>query len=399
MTGGKRVSWVELYFDLIFVFAVAQVAHAIVAEPQWGRVAAALGLFATLWWTWIGYAVLYNRQADDRQPLHRLFVLAGTVPCGIAATQAHQVFEKHPAGFALALAGARVVLSVAYLLGARGAPLARRAGMGFAASAVIFAVSAAVPAPRCYPLWALALLQEVAALLLGERRRAERGLSRADRLRAMFAPPKDAATAVDAAHLSERFGLFMIILLGELVITVGAAALDRPQQDSAYWLSMGGGLVLAGALWWVYFDTVAGVNERLLSMSGGNPALAYSLYAAGHFTPAFALLLVVAGVNLSLHEEPPGMASWFVAVGLTVYFGGARVFSSLPRRWWARPLRLAAIAATVNLGWLNQVLSAPGVVVVATVWTIGAAVAVSLLRRNMLRRLGEDPVAFFRDTD
>lgn len=65
------------------------------------------------------------------------------------------------------------------------------------------------------------------------------------------------------------------------------------------------------------------------------------------------------------------------------------MFSSLPRRWWAGPLRLAAVAATVNLAWLNQVLSASGV----------AAVVVSLLRRNPLRRLGEDPVAFFRDTD
>jgi len=106
--GGKRVGWVELYFDLVFVFAVGQVAHGIVTDPHWSRVAAALGLFMTLWWTWIGFAVLYNRRGDDSRTADRLFMLAGTLPCAIAATQAHHVFEGHPAVFALALAGVRL---------------------------------------------------------------------------------------------------------------------------------------------------------------------------------------------------------------------------------------------------------------------------------------------------
>ena len=58
---GKRVSWVELYFDLVFVLAVAQLAHLILAEPAMRSVWIALGLFFTLWWTWVGFAVLYNR--------------------------------------------------------------------------------------------------------------------------------------------------------------------------------------------------------------------------------------------------------------------------------------------------------------------------------------------------
>jgi hypothetical protein len=58
---GKRVSWVELYLDLVFVLAVAQLAHLIVTEPAMRSVWIALGLFFTLWWTWVGFAVLYNR--------------------------------------------------------------------------------------------------------------------------------------------------------------------------------------------------------------------------------------------------------------------------------------------------------------------------------------------------
>ena len=65
MGEGKRVSWVELYLDLVFVLAVAQLAHLIVAEPEMRSVWIALGLFFTLWWTWVGFAVLYNRQSAD----------------------------------------------------------------------------------------------------------------------------------------------------------------------------------------------------------------------------------------------------------------------------------------------------------------------------------------------
>ena len=404
MHHGKRVSWVELYFDLIFVFAVSQVAHAIVAEPVWARVLRALGLFATLWWTWVGFAVLYNRQGDDARAAHRLFVLAGTIPCGIAATQAHHVFEGHPAGFALALAGARLVLAVA-ASGTSGA--SHRVRVGYAASAGLFVVSAFLPQPWCYLVWALALTQEGGFLLLGERRERIGGWrrhqgdgarkARAALLREMFVPPRDPGRAIDAAHLSERFGLFMIILLGELVITVGSAALDRPGQDLDYWLSLAGGLVLAGALWWIYFSSAADINERLLRVSGGNPALAYSLYAGGHLTPAFALVLLAAGVGLSLHEHPPGSAPWFITVGLTIYFGGTRVFSSGSRRWYAATGRLAAIAATVNLALLADVVSAPVVVVIAAGWAVAGAAAVSAFRRDALRRLEADPAAFFQD--
>ena len=62
----KRVSWVELYFDLIFVFAVGQLSHIMVTEPRWAGLGIALGLFLPLWWTWVGFAVLYNRHGQDK---------------------------------------------------------------------------------------------------------------------------------------------------------------------------------------------------------------------------------------------------------------------------------------------------------------------------------------------
>lgn len=398
--GGKRVGWVELYFDLVFVFAVGQVAHGVVADPHWARVAAALGLFATLWWTWIGFAVLYNRRGDDSRVADRLFVLAGTIPCGIAATQAHHVFEGHPAIFAAAMAGVRLILAAAHRWPAREGLDQRRISWGYAASAVLFGVSAVVP--HSWALWVFALLQEAGFLLLGDRRRGDRRErpTREARWRRMWAPPRDPSLAVDSAHLAERFGLFMILLLGELVLTVGTAALERPADDLAYWASLAAGLVMAGALWWLYFTSAARIYERMLDLSGGNPALAYSLYAGGHLFPAFALLLIAAGVNLSLHESPPQAAGWFTTVGLTLYLSGTRVFSAGPaERWWGGMARIAALAATVCLALLGRVLPAPAVVVVVAAWAVGSTVVASGIRHRALDRFGADPVAFLRSIE
>lgn len=394
---GKRVGWVELYFDLVFVFAVGQVAHGIVAEPHWSRVAAALGLFATLWWTWIGFAVLYNRRGDDGRAADRLFVLAGTIPCAIAATQAHHVFEGHPAIFALAMAGVRVILAAAHRWPAREGLDQRRITWGYTASAVLFAVSAF--APHTWAFWVFALLQEAGFLLLGDRPRRRRGErpSRATRWRELISSPHDPNLAVDSAHLAERFGLFMILLLGELVFTVGTAALDRPADDFAYWLAMVGGLVLAGALWWLYFTSAARIYERMLDLSGGNPALAYSLYAGGHLPPAFALVLIAAGVNLSLHESPPHAAAWFTTAGLTIYLLGTRVFAAGSHRWYFGLARTAALVATVNLAFLDRLLPAPAVVVAIAVWGVGAAAIASMIRHRALDRMGDDPLTFLRE--
>jgi low temperature requirement protein LtrA len=398
---GKRVGWVELYLDLVFVFAVGQVAHGIVAEPHWARAAAALGLFATLWWTWIGFAVLYNRRGDDHRAADRLFVLAGTIPCAIAATQAHHVFEGHPAIFAVAMAAVRLILAAAHRWPARAGLDQRRISGGYAISAVLFGVSAIVPHPWLFVLWAFTLLQEAGFLLLGDRPAHRRGEprerpTRASRWRTLLAPPRDPNLAVDSAHLAERFGLFMILLLGELVITVGTAALERPADDLGYWSALLGGLVLAGALWWLYFSSAARMYERMLDLSGGNPALAYSLYAGGHLVPAFALVLMAAGVNLSLQEPAPHAAAWFTTTGLTLYLAGTRVFAGGFRRWYLGLARIALLAATVCLAFLDRVLPAPAVVVVIAAWAVAGTAAATRIRDRALDRFGEDPVAFLR---
>ncbi len=203
-SGEKRVSWVELYFDLIFVFAVGETTHVMVTDPNWGGFGRALALFLLLWWTWIGFVVLCNRHPEDRIPM-RLFVLAGTLPSAVAAVETHAAADGHAMAFLIALAGARLVLALAF---AFTFDHARQVSAGYGVSTVIFVAAAFVPAPWRFVLLAFALIQEAGFLLLrnderGRERKRDRARgpgatrparrSRAESMRAMFKPPVDPA--------------------------------------------------------------------------------------------------------------------------------------------------------------------------------------------------------------
>lgn len=412
---GKRVSWVELYFDLIFVFAVGQAAHVIVVEPSWVGVGRALGLFVTLWWTWIGFVVLYNRHGEDR-PSRRLFLLAGSLPCAVAAVEMHAAAEGHSNGLAFALAAARLVLLVAFAVTARqGAPGASRVALGYGLSTVVFVASALVPGPWRYVLWALALIQEAGFLLLNGGRQsardraaarrdsanrrdfAARQRGRLENMRTMLEPPSEPGRSVDAAHLAERFGLMMIILLGEIVVSVGASAVEVSDRGVHYWVGLLAGLILAAGLWWIYFNAAAPISEYVLRASGGNPTMAYGLYAGGHLSPAFALLTVAAGVSLALQADAPTASAWLVSGGVATYLVGARAFARSDEFRFGRSVQLGILAVTVGLGLLQPFISAAGVVMVVAVWAAGIGAFVSWRLPDRLQGVAADPLSLFRN--
>ncbi|HEY2794286.1 MAG TPA: low temperature requirement protein A [Micromonosporaceae bacterium] len=376
----KRVSWVELYFDLIFVFAVGQTAHTIVAEPTWHATGLAVLLFVALWWTWIGFVVLYDRIGTETVA-GRLVVLAGTVPCAIAAIQVHDAAHGGTAGFAIALAATRVLLALAFRVSGDERSSARATMIGYLLSAAIFAVSAAVPAPWRYLLWGIVLFQEAGLLLLGPGRR--NGNRWATQLYRVVSPPvTDAggveALRVDPFHLAERFGQFMIILLGEIVIAVGTEASSTKHHGTSYWLVLICGLVIPAALWWVYFTSAVGINESLLRRSGGDPAIAYSLYAGGHLLPACSLLFLAAGISVAIGEESASIGAWLIMIGLAGFMLGARAVTDPATSNAGRILRLVIAAATVALALLRPIVSAAGIVLIAAAYALSAAAIVSL---------------------
>jgi hypothetical protein len=93
-------------------------------------------------------------------------------------------------------------------------------------------------------------------------------------------------------------------------------------EDTAGWIALSAAMVLAGALWWLYFDSAAELNLQVLELSGGSPTMARAIYAVGHMLPAFSLLAIAAGVGLMLEEDPPQFAFWLAGTGDPAGLGG-----------------------------------------------------------------------------
>jgi low temperature requirement protein LtrA len=241
----RRATWTELFFDLIFVAAVAEVGAPLATDYSPQGVVRFSFLFLLIWWAWSGHT-LYTSRFEAEDSVHRLLIL---VQCFIAAVMAANAKDaldsRSSAGFGAAYAGMRIVLVIQYLR-ARSVPAARqlatRYAVGFGAAAIVWIVSALTEPPERYWLWTAALVVDFATPWLASKQM-------------VYAPP-------DPTHFPERFGLFTIILIGEFV-----AAVMRGIEHQEYWsfpaastafMSMAFAFVLRG---W-YFDVAQGAAER-----------------------------------------------------------------------------------------------------------------------------------------
>jgi low temperature requirement protein LtrA len=231
-----------------------------------------------------------------------------------------------------------VVLAVATAVAGGGTDLLReRLARACLASAALFLISIWVPEPFRYLLWAIGIGLESGAML-AEDRDAARRVRRDHDLAALR--PADPAEALEPHHFAERFGLFLIILLGEVVVEAGqgSVAVAATGATAGGWATLVAAMLLAAALWWLYFDSVAEINLRVLELSGGSPTMARAIFAVGHMLPAFALLITAAGVGLLLEEEPPRIADWLACIGIGMYLAGTRAISA-GSRWVPRIVR------------------------------------------------------------
>jgi low temperature requirement protein LtrA len=184
--------------------------------------------------------------------------------------------------------------------------------------------------------------------------------------------PADPAEALDAHHFAERFGLFLIILLGEVLVEAGQSAAGLHVGTTGGWTALVAAMVLAAALWWLYFDSVADVNLRVLELSGGSPTMARAIFAVGHMLPAFALLVTASGVGLLLEDDPPRIAYGLACTGVAIYMLGTRVIRMGSGRVPA-PVRVLLVVATFAFARLFHGLGGYAYLWLLTGWVLMVA--------------------------
>jgi low temperature requirement protein LtrA len=361
----RRVSWLELFFDLVFVAAVSQVGVPLGQDYSIHGLVRYSLMFLLIWWAWFGHT-MYATRFDADDVIHRLLTLVQIFAAAAMAANAKQdLVDRDSAGFGAAYAVQRIVLVIQYLR-ARREPKTRQLATiyatGFGIAAILWTVAAVVPPPLRFWLWGAALLIDLSTPLLTIRH-------------TQTVPPHP-------EHLPERFGLFTIILLGESV-----AAVMRGMESQESWpvsaaISAFTGLALAFGLWWWYFDVARGADER--PVGSARDLLRFQIWSHAHFPLYLSIAVLGVGVerviSLPTGARLMGQHAWIligaasvlmstmILVGLT----SKQRESDLPA--WLRFLLLLTL---LPAPWLSRV--APSCVLVVQVLFV-CAVQVGLGR-------------------
>jgi low temperature requirement protein LtrA len=278
---GEQVTSLELFFDLVFVLALTQCTALIAHTPTWEGVLKGLLVLGVLWWSWAGYAWLTS-VVDPEEGSVRLVMLAAMAALVVAALCVPQTFGGDALLFACAYAAVRAAHIALFMLASRNDEDLRRSVVGLAASTAIgvalIAAAAFTSGGWQLGLWGLALLLDVGApLLFG-----------ADGWK--LAP----------GHFAERHGAIIIIALGESIVAIGAGATG---VDAGVVAAAVLGIVVAGAMWWMYFDVVAIVAARRLSKAAPGREqndIARDSYSYLHFPMVAGIALVAVGLKRTL---------------------------------------------------------------------------------------------------
>ena len=327
----KRVAPLELFFDLVFVFALTQVTALMAEKPSWSGLGEGMLVLAALWWAWAAYAWLTNYVAaeEDRERLLMLAVMGAFL---IAALAVPEAFGDDALVFAVAYAAARWLHIFLFA----------EANDDVDAGEAIRRLSwTALPAP---------LLLIAAAFLDGTAQ----ALIWVVALSTDFAGPYVFGVSgfrVSPGHFAERFSLIVIIALGESIVAIGTGLhgeLDAGTIGAALL-----GLLVAFGLWWAYFDVVAIVAERRFRDSEGERRLriARDSYSYLHLPMIAGIVLVALGVKKTLGDvDEPLKTIPAVALfgGIALYYAGHVGFRLRNVGTLNRP-RLMALAVCLAL--------------------------------------------------
>jgi low temperature requirement protein LtrA len=283
----RRASWLELFFDLIFVAAVAQVGVPLREDYTLHGLMRYALMFLLIWWAWLGHT-MYSTRFDADDIVQRFLTLLQIFAAAAMAANAKSAFDsRDSAGFGAAYAVLRAVLVVQYLR-ARQVKETRQLttlyAVGFGLAAFLWGVAALIPAPIRFWLWIAALLIDLGTPGLAVRYTHKY-------------PP-------DAEHVPERFGLFTIILLGESVAAVMHGMESQDMWTPSAAISAFTGLGLAFGYWWWYFDVARGAAKR--DVTTNRKTLLFQVWSYAHLPLYLCVAVVGVGVEHVI-SLPPGV--------------------------------------------------------------------------------------------
>ncbi|MBC8076516.1 MAG: low temperature requirement protein A [Chloroflexales bacterium] len=330
-----RVSTLELFFDLVFVFTITQVSELVLHAHNLVQLARPLLVLALVWWMYGGYAWLTNN-IGTAQPLNRVLVLTAMAGFLVMALAVPAAFERDGLTFGLAylmVNGLHAALFAHAPDQASARAIWRIAPFNIG-TALLVVVAALLPPAWGWICWVGAVGVLATVPFFG----------------------KVGSFAIQPTHFVERHGLVLIIALGESIIAIGAGAAGEPLTPpliAAAVLT----LALNAALWWSYFSQDEQLAEHALGSVGGGERARMALYAFGyaHLVMVAGIVLLATGVKQVIGQPQaaePLFTSGLVAGGIALYLVGDVLFRHAVRIPARRARLVAALASllTIPLG-------------------------------------------------
>ena len=313
------VNPLELFFDLVFVFALTQVTAFMADALSWHGLLRGVLIIALLWWAWTGYAWLANVASAD-EPEIKLAILVAMSAMFVLALTIPEAFHDGPGGL-----DGPVVLALCYLLvrvchfgifmiiaqedaGLRAQLL--RFAPSVVGSTIVLLVASQFEGWVQTALWVLALVVDYVGTALGGA--------------AGWRLPAP-------GHFSERHGLIIIVALGESIVAIGVGVAELPITLPIV-IASGLGLVLASAMWWAYFDVSALLGEHALANepTETRPRLGRNAFSFDHFPLMVGIVLVALGLKKVLEyvgdTEQHALTDPLKGVALAALVGGVVVY-------------------------------------------------------------------------
>ena len=367
----QRVAPLELFFDLVFVFAITQVTGLLSSDPTWTGLLRGMALLGALWWAWVCYSWLTNSVRAEEETLARLVVLSAMATMLIASLAVPGAFDEDAVIFGVAYFVVRLLHLALYALSAGSEVREMRQTIlrfapGFLGGPALLVVAGLFDGAAQGALWAVALTVDYGTPLI-------RGVS---------------GLRVHAGHFVERHGLIVIIALGESIVAVGLGAAGLELGAGVVFAALLG-MVVAATLWWAYFDLVALAAERRIARARGDEraVLARDSYSYLHLPMIAGIVLVALGVKKVLADfgDPLGtVPATALCGGVALYLLGHNAFRlrdvgsvSVPR----------LMAAAASLALIPLALRVPALVALGAVAVLlGALVIFEVIRYREFRR-------------
>ncbi len=328
---GPRVTPLELFFDLVFVFAFTQVTTLLREEASWNGLARGLLLLSMLWWAWAAYAWLTNT-LDPEEGTVRLAVFASIAAMLIASLAAPRAFGRDGVTFAVAYLVVRVLHLVLFSIAGRDDPDLLGAVLRLVPSTAfgtgMLLVAGLLGGPARIWIWLVAVVTEYAGALFGHMR----------------------GWRVSPHHFVERFAQIFLIALGESIVALGVGA-GGVELDAGIITAALLGIAIAGALWWSYFDVVAIVGERVFRQAdhAAQVRMARDSYTYLHLPMVAGIVIFAVGVKKTLAhvghdlDAVPAVA---LCGGVALYLTAMSAFKRRNIGSWNRPRLVTAAALT-----------------------------------------------------